>query len=168
MLSSPYLHELFKACLCYDGEEVRRCLRERYDWKLLSEWGLEGAYLEVPFRRFRRGDMRQADVIWLLRRVNRDGYLLRAVVVHEIKTGNFEVNDVCGRYEGRYAVSKSKRGTRFLWIWGWEEVIEGQQLDERFASRVRYGGYIKLVPLDIIFPIVKRRLREIGFKEGGA
>ena len=169
MISHPYLHELFKACLLYDAEEVVRKLRPYYpSWKLLRYWSIKSAHQE--FRVLRNPwaevsdnepEARKGDVVWVLRK-RKHGRLYVTAILHEIKTGDFDINGIFCKYRNYRTPFGNVGGTTYLWIWGWEEVLNTQRLDEEVRRRMQYRKSVRLLPLDIIFPIVKKRVRELG------
>jgi len=122
MISHPYLHELFKACLLYDAEEVARMLCSYYpSWKLVNEWNIISVQQEfIAHKAFPEEDgpkFRKGDVVWLLAKVNVQGYLQKVAILHEVKTGNFDINQIFQKYK-YYAVRSGcvAGGRTFLWI----------------------------------------------------
>jgi len=171
MISHPYLHELFKACLLYDAKEVSKKLQLYYpSWKLVREWNIKSTHQE--FRVLRKPwietldnepDARKGDVVWVAtRRDKKYGRSLEVAILHEVKTGNFDVNEIFRKYQNYRTPFGSVCGLTYLWVWGWDEVLSAQQPSEKVTNKIRYGGFIRLLPLDIIFPIVKKRIKEIG------
>ena len=167
MISHPYLHELFKACLLYDAGEVIRKLHFHFpSWKLARYWAVKSSHQEFrilrsPWVADDEPKARKGDVLWILRkRKHRRSY--ETSILHEIKTGDFDVNEVFYKYRDYRTPFGNVGGITYLWIWGWDEILNTQQPDKIVKHKIRYGR-VRLLPLEIIFPIVKRRMEEIGF-----
>jgi len=174
VISSPYLHELFKACLLYDAEDAMRKLRHHYpSWKLVSDWKLVTSHQEIllqKIRKWKEGKLlpsipkqhKVGDVVWELSLEDRKGVTVRKSIVHEIKTGRFSINEIFEEYDWFRTRLGHIGGFSPLWVWGWKSILNAQQPNEGVERKIRYG-FIRLIPLEIIFSIVKKRMEEIGF-----
>ena len=136
----------------------------------MKEWNIKSTHQE--FRVLRKPwietldnepDARKGDVVWVAtRRDKKYGRSLEVAILHEVKTGNFDVNEIFRKYQNYRTPFGSVCGLTYLWVWGWDEVLSAQQPSEKVTNKIRYGGFIRLLPLDIIFPIVKKQIKEIG------
>jgi len=170
--SHPFLHELFKACIHYKAKEVIETLKAYYRWKIFHEWEFVESRQEVRHLKIIRAGFKmkyklgtQADVIWKMRRVNRVGSTIYMLVIHEIKTGRFDINEIWEKYreiQGSRILLKreDKKGVanRVL-VWGWKDEILRQKINPKLENSIM----IKMIPLEYILSIMLKELAEIGF-----
>ena len=155
---------MFKACLLYDADKVLLRLKNVYkNWKLVQDWKIVRVHQEYRLYSRKTKERKKADVVWEMALAKAE-LSHRIHIVHEVKTGHFDINEVFYDYADFRTYKSDVAGGAYLWVWGWEKVIKKQTPSKSVENRIRYGGRIRLVPLDLIFPIVKVRLEEIGFK----
>ena len=148
-----------------------KILRERYpSWKLVMEWNILSAHQEFRVQRDswkenleNEPEFRRGDVVWVItKRDKKFGKLCKDAILHEVKTGHFDINEIFHKYQNYHTPYGSVAGHTYLWIWGWREKLIEQLPDREVRRKMRYGGYIRLLPLEIIFPLVKRKISELG------
>jgi hypothetical protein len=128
-VGSPYLHALFKAVLQVDAEEVKEILAKRIGGKLLAKYHLIETFEEVYPITKRRG-AKVGDVIWFLRRPGAEDTepWNNRIIIHEIKTGRYNLGEVVNRYCGRRYTKKAlychvltTNSPLFVWSWTRQE-----------------------------------------------
>ena len=105
------------------------------------------------------------DVIWVLK-----SKTCKAIqyVVHEVKVGKYNIEEVWRKYEGIYVRwgrhrSFAKLTTSitplFLWAWKREHERNLKMVEERGLEikSLRRGG-IRLIPIELILPLVRKRV----------
>lgn len=177
-LEHSYLHELFKAVLLYDAPVIKEILAGEIGGKLMREWELERAYQEIsPTREWERysGNI---DVLWVLE----GGRKGKRFVLHEVKTGNYDVIKVIKKYrKNHYSTSIEGGGisptqtNAPLYIWAWKEHHESIDIlpewvtfrigkyqhnkDFEPAKLVKRGA-VRLLPLEWLCPILEEKIKE--------
>lgn len=173
-----YLHELFKAVLLYDAPEVKEILGREIGGKLMREWKLERAYQEIsPAYEWERYNG-NIDVLWVLE----GGKMGKRFVLHEVKTGNYDVIEVIKKYrKSHYSASANGGGisptqtNAPLYIWAWKKHHESIDIPpERVTFRVgKYQrnkdfeptklikrGAVRLLPLEWLCQISEEKIKE--------
>jgi hypothetical protein len=188
--SDPYLHSLFKTALIADAEEVKRILARKVGGKLLEDYDLVKAYEEAPpleGRVLKIISGKIGDVIWVIKRPDSGGAYSTRIILHEIKTGQYDIVEVVNRYSGREYIAKWRAQYRRpltsnspLFIWSWKRqqakddpvyggpstyVKNGLLLNSYFRAatvkELEERGALRQLPLGWLFPIVNRRLEEL-------
>jgi len=155
--------------LLYDYNWVIAVLKMKCPtWKMVSEWYVKDARQEFILRGSGKQSKRKkiADVIWRMEKINKDGIKLEKYIVHEIKTGWFDINKEFRLYESCYIGKDHVTGNAQLWIWGRSDVLkkQRQRISDKLKLKINYGKHVRLIPLEWIFSIVEQRLSELGFK----
>ena len=161
-------HEMIKAVLTYEAETVQEILSRKYPrWKIIStkKYRIFITRPELPQRG--RGYV-YPDVVWIVR--SHSGGL-EQYIVHEVKVGKYEIREVVRKYEGvevRWGKYKSflrlvRGGSTPLFIWAWEREHKRNIItireDELLSKYMKRGG-IRLIPLELILPLVRKRVLE--------
>lgn len=108
----------------------------------------------------------KADAIWIFKSTKYENNIIfNDVVVHEVKTGNYVLNDVFEKYFGTFhkATIDQRWSSIRLYIWAWKKYIDNQ-LSYDFYNKEhritieRKKGALKELPLEHLFPIIKQNL----------
>ena len=159
-ISNPYLHELFKSVLIYDAHDVKKLLAGKIGGKLLKKWELVRAYQEISPTREKERYKGKIDVLWVLKHPEREELGFRRIL-HEVKTGVYDVNDVVKKYKGlRYFEIEGDAGSFWssagttntpIYIWSWKE------LHQDYPN----NGSVKQMPLEWLLIILRHRLKDL-------
>ena len=167
-LEHPYLHELFKAVLLYDAPKVKRILAREIGGKLMKEWELVKPYQEITPTPEKERYRKAADIIWILKRPEREELGLRRII-HEVKTGNCDVDNIVHSYKNLHFCT-FKEGKRDSWqdecfhdyagttntpiyIWAWRKNWILPEDPE--TKKLRKRGAVRLLPLDWLLPALE-------------
>ena len=169
-----YLHELFKAVLLYNAPEVKKILAREIGGKLMKEWELYKPYQEITPTPEKERYIKAVDVIWLLKHPEREELGLRRII-HEVKTGNCDVDDIvhiyknlhfCAFKEGngdswKDECSHDSAGTTntpiYIWAWRKNRILAEDYETKKLIKR----GAVRLLPLDLLIPILEEGMSEV-------
>lgn len=173
-----YLHELFKAVLLYDALDVKKILAREIGGKLMREWKLERAYQEISPTPERERYSGNIDILWVLEKEKKG----KRFVLHEVKTGSYDVVEVIKKYrKSHYSATVEGGGisptqtNAPLYIWAWkkhhksidippEKVtlrVGKYQLNKDFeVAKLIKRGAVRLLPLEWLCPILEEKINE--------
>ena len=171
-------HEIIKAVLIYEAETVQEILSRKYPrWKIIStkRYRIIATRPELPLKKtsfeflYKKKGFVYPDVVWVLKSHIHE---ITQYVVHEVKVGRYDILEVWRKYEGFYVRwGKHRSDTTitthitplFLWAWKREHERNLRMVKERGLKieSLRRGG-IRLIPIELILPLVKERLLEAG------
>lgn len=158
MRGSPYLHDFFTSILHYDHKAVLGALRKSYpNWKLVKDYQITYSREEPPVRRGLFGD-----VVWQMVKT-KHGRMYPKTVIHEVKTGNYSLEEVWQKYRGSSVrIRGEDHYVNSIFVWAWEE-IHRKNLEDASDDLLRQirKGVLRMVPLEILLPIAITRIKEL-------
>lgn len=148
-VNSPILHDIIKSELTHNYNLVFQLCKELPSVKnsnlfKKTYWQLKEARQEQQNKRYY-----QADCVWFFDGQKADNYY----VVHEVKTGYYEVLDIYNKYR--------TGSSGQIWIWGWKLVNDSKVFGESYQRK------IKLIDIESIFPLIKHDINKILEGVGG-
>lgn len=175
-LEHKYLHELFKAVLLYDAPKVKKILARKIEGsnKLMKEWELVKPYQEIAPTPEKEKYKKNVDVMWILKHPEREERGFRRIL-HEVKTGNFDIDDVVGSYKNLHYYAFGERKSESwddeystayagttntpIYIWGWKKY---QRSPKNYKiKKLKSRSAVRQLPLDWLLPILEERMGEI-------
>ena len=144
MISNPILHDIIKSELTFRADEISKLCKEHPTLKksnlfTKSYWQFKEARQEQLNHRYR-----QADCVWFYDGPENNNYY----VVHEVKTGYYEVSEIYEKYR------TGMNGQ--IWIWGWKLIN-----DSKADTIKQFGGKVRTVDIELIKDITIRELNII-------
>jgi hypothetical protein len=171
MISNPLMHDIMKSILKNNANGCFNILREYYGPAYVARsklFGLDRKIIksrdEVPLIPTKWSGLPEdavsyIDVIWELNSSHH--------IFHEIKSGNFDINDIYEKYRKRELTRKWENhkpimlADKPLFIWGWKQFIENQNpRSPDLEMRIKYG-HLKLFSIELLSPYIKHHLEEI-------
>ena len=174
-LEHPYLHELFKAVILYDAPKVKKILAREIGGKLMKEWELDKAYQEIaPASKWEKYNG-NIDILWSLLKTKfyEKERIDKRVILHEIKTGAYDVVEVIMKYrKSHYSPTGDYKGQGFrattrdapLYIWAWKKYHDSAEIPLE-TTKLHIGEYID--DENILHSFDKDFNAEILIKRGG-
>lgn len=144
MISNPILHDIIKSELTFRADEISKLCKGHPTLKksnlfTKSYWQFKEARQEQLNKRYR-----QADCVWFYDGPENNNYY----VVHEVKTGYYEVSEIYEKY---------KTGmTGQIWILGWKFIN-----DSKADAVKQFGGKVKTIDIEFIKDITICELNAI-------
>jgi len=176
-------HEMIKAVLTYEAEAVQEILSRKYKrWKIINieRYRVIATRPELPQKKWKttflydnhfllEGKIVYPDVIWVLKPHTHG---ITRYVVHEVKVGKYNIEEVWRKYEGIYVRWGRKRSFAklttpntplFLWAQRREHKRNLREIEEKGLEikSLRRGG-IRLISIELILPLMRERVLEAG------
>jgi len=162
----PHLHDFFCSILDYDAERVHSLLKKQKEFarsKLIQRYHIVYKRKELPVYHWKDEKRRYptfADVVWILRR---NDNRTTAAIIHEVKTGAYDIEEVFRKYNDRVARTSRYHPLRHdIMIWAW---LEQHKKNLKRASedtlRAIRNGKIRLVPLELLIPLATERINQM-------
>jgi hypothetical protein len=143
MISNPILHDIIKSELTHNADTIFnlcKTIPATKDSNLFKKdyWEFKEARQEQFNSRYY-----QADDVWYFDGKKKDNYY----IVHEIKTGYYNVLDIYNKY--RIGMSGQ------IWIWGWKKVNDSKILGDGYQRK------IKLIDIEYLKPLLTQDINTI-------
>lgn len=179
-IASPMLHDIFKATLDYYSADVINIVRKRVRSTLFEDpaWSLNRTRQEQYVSPLAPdgSTIGFLDVVWAFDHTSETFGVRKGLyhIVHEVKTGRFDLDrDIIGKYT-RMGFQTSRHGHRMtqrvgggdsqLWVWGWHNQIVNTVSKSPETVKMYRRGTLKLLPLELLFPLIEAELGRIGFE----
>ena len=162
--SHPFVHDLIKSILQWKPQEVIQLIKEKYPYqKTWKEWNLERSYEEL--RNNDNESFANIDVAWRMSKINRVGDKLYRIILHEIKTGDYDILSIVNKYKGkRYGYSwRAVNTNSLLFVWGWsfDNFENRKKLKEYISQKIIPKGSVFICDIGTLLPLLYKSLDEI-------
>jgi len=163
IIGSPILHDHFRSIIHHRHDEVKHLLAENNKHsKLLNEWVISRSYQEEPPSREKeryKKNTKVADVVWVLKHPMRYELGVRRII-HEVKTGVFDLNETIERYRGKHYYEDEIGGFSAACstncpLYIWNNIETDTTLTDNDKDLIRRGA-VKLIPLELLGPLLVR------------
>jgi hypothetical protein len=185
-LSNPHLHDFIVSILHHSAKDVfpiMGTIPELNNSKLFREYELEKSLQEHIINKYvtiynpethkyhkELAHSAKADAIWFFRSTKYENNIVfKEVVVHEVKTGHYNLLNVFENYLSEYhkaTIDHTYVAIR-LYIWAWKNFIDVQDFEYACSRNDRLPienkkGCIKQLPIEYLLPIVKEKLFKLA------
>ena len=190
-ISTPLLHDFIVSIIHHSAKEVFPLMRnipQLNNSKLYKDYCLEKSLQEwiinqkksiydPSVRKYTSTitNSTKADAIWLFRSTKYENNILfKDVVVHEVKTGHYDLKKVFDHYLSTYhkATIDGEYVSIRLYIWAWKYHIEQQLpidiIDDTGRMKIEFKkGSLKQIELEYLLPLIKENLFKLANKLEG-
>jgi hypothetical protein len=187
------MHDIFKAIIRYYPDEVFALVKDKFNSKVFETRHIVSAkdevmlfdkYDFVDWNEFAALSSRPNNSGWYELRNRIDNKLRHAkyadcswslaspedpqtyhfTIIHEIKTGKFDINEVIDKYNNLYVYSYRRTGGRShvtegapLWVWAWHDKINEQTPNKQWSSKLKRRS-VRYFELEWITPLVVEKI----------